>query len=407
VRLESLAEEGKQGARVALALVKDPTRFLSTVQIGITLIGILSGAFGGAALGGDVSERLATVEALRAYSHALGFGLVVGLTTYLSLVVGELVPKRLGLQNPERIAVLVAPTMQTLSRLVAPLVTLLSFSSEVLLRLLGVKNAAEPSLTENEIIAIVHQGTNLGVIEKAEQEMVEGIFRLDEQIVASVMTPRPDIDWLDVNDSRDDILETIREHVYSYYPVCREEIDNVVGVVKSKDLLERALKNEPLDLSAIMRPPQYVPENVPVSRVLETFKKSGVHVALVVGEHGGIEGMLTLYDILEEIVGDIDQEDPEIVQREDGSWLLDGAMAISKLEDFFSHLVLPEDEEGDYLTVAGFIMNRLGQVPKLADHFEFSGYRFEVVDMDGRRIDKVLVQNIKAEVAPSQDESEA
>lgn len=394
VRLQQMADEGNRGAKAALELANAPNRFLSTVQVGITLIGILAGAFGGASLAKDLEAQLERIDGLEDYSQPISVALVVVGITYLSLVIGELVPKRLGMQSPERAAALMARPMNWLSRITAPVVKVLSLSTEGLMRLMGTK-PTDQYVTELEIIAMIRQGIDIGVFEETEQEMVEGVFRLDEQRVVGVMTPRTDIVWLDVDDPFDEIRAQITEATYSVYPVCQGSIDNVLGIVRTKDLLVKTLAGEQPDLRTIMQRPLFVPESVSASRLLELFKSSNIHVAFVLGEHGDIEGMVTLNDILEEIVGEIDEEDPEAIQRQDGSWLLDGLISIHKVQDIFPDFELPDDEEGTYVTLAGFVMARLGRVPSAADSFTWENLHFEVMDMDGRRVDKVLVKPLE------------
>ncbi len=394
LRLEQMAQAGDTGARAALELANHPNRFLSTVQIGITLVGIFAGAFGGATIAESLEERLDTVPSLAPYSEGISVGVVVLLTTYLSLVIGELAPKRLALQNPERVAAMVAKPMTILSRASAPAVKILSVSTDVLLRLLNVPPSSEPPVTEAEIRALIEQGAEVGIFETAEQDMVAGVFSLGDQRVSAIMTPRTEITWLDLNDSDEENRRKISECSHSRFPVCRGGLDNIVGIVRAKEVLNRCLEGQPFDLTALAYEPLFVPESRPVSKVLELFKQTKRHMVVVIGEHGGVEGLVTMQDILEEIVGDIEQ--PQAVQREDGSWLLDGLLPVNELKEILQIKALPGEEEDHYETLGGFVMAYLGRIPSPADHFEWNGIYFEIVDMDGRRVDKVLVQQKKS-----------
>lgn len=396
-RLKERMETGRRGAKAALHLAEDPNRFLSTVQIGITLVGILAGAFGGATVGKTFGAWLAeTLPVSETYSDLIGIGAVVTLTTYLSLVLGELVPKRLGMEYPEAIAMVVARPMTRISRLMTPIVNVLSFSTNLILRLLQINPNAEPSVTEAEVIHMIEEGAGEGIFDTGEAAMVQGVFQLDELFVRDIMTPRIEIRALRFGDPIDDIKSIMLQSPHSNYPVYESDLDNVIGMLTAKDLLHPLLHGDEINLRQLMRPPQFMPEITVASRALETFKASGSHVALVIDEHGGVDGLITINDILEEIVGDIDADEPEIVQRADGSWLLDGRMAMTRFDEFLpKKLLLPEDEVGSYRTLAGFVMARTARYPRIADQFDYAGLRFEVVDMDGARIDRVLVSEIK------------
>jgi magnesium and cobalt exporter, CNNM family len=394
-RLQQWAEEGNSKARIALELANTPNQFLATVQIGITLIGILAGAFGGATIAREVAGILNNIPWLEAYSHPLSLVLVVLVITSLSLIVGELVPKRLALNNPERLATVVAIPMQMLSRVAYPAVQLLGLSTEFLLRALGMKPSTEPPVTEEEIRALIEQGTQAGMFEEAEQEMVERVFRLGDRRVGAVMTPRTEIVWLDREASAQAIRQTITESAHSRFLVADGSLDNVLGVVHAKDLLAHLLGEQVVDLAATLQQPLYVPESMRALKVLELFKQSGTHIALVIDEYGGIQGLVTPSDILEAIVGDLpeagEQVEPLAVQREDGSWLLDGMLPVDEFKDLFDLDELPGEDQGIYQTLAGFVIMQLGRIPTAADHFEWEGLKIEVVDMDGNRVDKVLV----------------
>jgi putative hemolysin len=397
-RLQQRAEND-DGARIALELANAPDRFLSTVQIGITLIGILAGAFGGATLSAHLAERLNRIPSIAPYSGIVSLVVVVMTITYLSLVVGELVPKRLALNSPERIAARIAKPMRFLSRLTAPAVHALSASSSFLLRLLRSRPTEEPPITEEEVKILIAVGTEAGVFEAAEHELLDNIFRLADQKIPQLMTPRLDVVWLDIESPPEEIRRRIINSPYSRMPVCQGTLDNILGVVKARDLLARVLAGEPLDLRATLRPPLYVPETRTALQLLEMFKQSATHIAMVVDEHGALEGLVTMNDVLEAIVGEMPSHlgggESFAVQREDGSWLLDGRTPISDFKELFSIDRLPREEEGGYHTLAGFIMTQLGRLPSVSDNFVWNNLRIEVVDMDRRRIDKVLVNYIE------------
>jgi len=400
VRLQQRANEGNDKAAVALELANSPNRLLSTVQLGITLIGILAGAFGGASIAEAVAVYIGAISWLAPYSAAIALALVVLCITYLSLVIGELVPKRIALNNPERIAIFMVTPMRVLSTIASPFIHLLSLSTEAILRLIGMRPSTEPPITEEEINVLIEEGTHIGTFEAAEQDMVERIFRLADRRVSVLMTPRPDIDWLDANDTPQEISQVIRASTFSRFPVCDGSLDNVLGMVHVKDLFQQCITGQPLDVKAVLQEPVYVLESASTLKVLETFKQTGTQAALVIQEYGDIEGLITLNDILEAIVGDISSRDdtdhPQAVEREDGSWLLDGMLPIDELKDILHIRALPEEARGAYNTLAGFVLLNLGHIPREGEHFEWDRFRFEVMDLDGRRIDKVLVQPKRA-----------
>jgi putative hemolysin len=399
VRLRQMCESGDSRACAALDLAISPDRFLSTIQIGITLVGILAGAFGGATIAEQLGQQISRVPSLAPYGEAIGVGIVVLGITYFSLIIGELVPKRFALNHPEQIAKLVARPMKLLSRIMSPIVSLLSVSTSAVLTLLRMKQPTEPPVTEDEIRILIEQGTQAGVFEEAEQEMVQQVFKLADRRVVSLMTPRLDIVWLDVTASREELRKTIAESHFSRFPVCRDSLDEILGVVKAKDMLALCLGDEDMNLTSVMKSPLFVPESRSALEVLEVFKSSATHLALIVNEYGSIEGLVTTNDILEAIVGDIAPANPQFesyaTQREDGSWLLDGALPIDEFKEIFDVRLLPSEERADYQTLAGFILFYLGRVPQAADHFQWNGLRFEIMDMDGKRIDKVLVSRPK------------
>jgi putative hemolysin len=392
VRLQQRANGGDLKAAAALKLLSTPNLFLSTVQVGITLVGVLSGAVGGASIVDFLSPIIAKVTALAPYSETISFVIVVAIITYASLILGELVPKRLALQNPENIASLVARPMVVISTFFSPIVRILSLSTDGVLRLIGIRASTEPPVTEEEIHVLLDQGTQAGIFEEAEQDMVAGVFSLNNRRVYSLMTPRTEILWLDVRDTIDEISKKISEGPYSRFPVCQGNLDNVLGIVKARELLTRSLAGEPIHLKECLSPALFIPETSFASRALEVFKESNKELVLVIDEFGGITGLLTINDVLEEIVGDIETGEPQATLRQDGSWLLDGMLDIDEFKEIFNLKALPND--GDYETLAGFVMASLGRIPYAADQFEWEGLRFEVVDMDARRVDKVLVTTL-------------
>jgi putative hemolysin len=395
VRLQQMANQGHAGARLALELANAPNQFLAVVQVGITLIIIVSGAFGESAVSRKLAPLLHLIPWLEPYSETIASATAILAVTYLTLIVGELVPKRLALNNPERIAASVAQPMQLLSKIASPVVYLLSVSTDTVLRLLGTRPSTDPQVTEEEIKVLIEQGTEAGTFEEAEQDMLNRVFRLGDRRVSALMTPRPDIVWLDLDDSAETNRQIMIDNAHGQFPVCQGELDNVLGIIQVNDLLSRCLANQPLDLTAALQRPLYVPESTPGLRILELFKQSGTHIAIVVDEYGVIQGLVTLNDILEEIVGDIpsvdELDEPQAVQREDGSWLVDGMLSVEEFFELFEIPELPKEQRGNYHTLGGFVVTQLGRIPTAADNFEWQGMRFEVMDMDGNRVDKVLV----------------
>jgi len=391
-RLQPLIDEENPLAITTLKLANAPNRFLSTVQIGITLVGIIIGAFGGSALADDLAAILVDIlPSVESFATELSFALIVALTTYLNLVIGELVPKRIALNNPEAVAMLVARPMRWLSLIAAPLVWLLSWSTEIVTRLLGIHAEGENSVTDYEIIAMMREGLRSGEFAREEQEMVQGALELDDLYVREILTPRTEIIWLDKDDDLDTIRERIKNTRFSAYPVCDENLDQVIGVVRAKDLLAALLEKDSFRLQDVVLPPLFVPETALALDVLNRFKTAPVHVAVILGEYGGVDGLVTLNDIVEEVIGDVDMNDPSATRRADGSWLLDGNLHIHDLEDVLPTLEIPEDESSDYHTLAGFVLVRLGEIPEAGAYFDWDSHRFEVMDMDGNRVDKVLI----------------
>ncbi len=398
-RLQQQAAAGNRGARIALEIANAPGHFLSTVQIGITLVGILAGAFGGATLAENIAASVKRVPLLAPYSEAAGIGVVVSAITYLSLVFGELVPKRLALRQPERIAMAAAQPMRLLAKITSPVVQFLTFSTEMVLRALGVGPSQNAPITEEEVKIMIEQGTRAGVFEQAERDIVERVFRLGDQRISALLTPRTDVVWLDLNDPSQEIIRKITSG-FSRFPVGQDSLDKVLGIVRAKDLLAQYLANQSIDLKASLRHPLFVPESMRALKILDLFKQSGAHVALVVDEYGGVQGLVTHHDILEAIGGDILPEtsptEQPAIKQEDGSWLIDGMLTIAEFKEILELARLPGEEQGGYDTVGGFALQQMGRIPSAGDHFETAGLRLEVVDMDGRRIDKLLVIPVRA-----------
>lgn len=392
-RLRQMAEAGDKGAETALALAETPNRFLSTVQVGITLVGIFAGAFGGATIAAPLARLLAGVPLIGPYRHGISLVVVVGVITFLSVVLGELVPKRLALQSAERTASVMARPMQMLSVVATPVVRLLSLATDGVLRVLGIEASTAAEVTEEEIRVLVREGVQAGIIKEAEQEMVEQVFLLDDRPLEQLMTPRPAIVWLDAREPIEVSERIVTRVPHSRFPVGDGTLDSVLGMVHAKDLLTECLDGKPIGLEAVMRPPLYLPGTMRALRALERFRESGMHTALVVDEFGGIDGLVSLIDILEAIVGDIptmeELEAPPIVEREDGSWLVEGLLAIDEFKLAFAVKELPG--EGTYQTVGGFVVYMIGDTPEAGDEFSWGGFCFEVMDMDGYRVDKVLV----------------
>lgn len=396
VRLQQWADDGHKGAQAALQLAEEPTRFLSTVQIGITSISILSGVYGEEALSEHLREWLNTYPVLAPHSHALSVVLMVLFITTLSLVLGELVPKRLAMHNPERIAATLSRPMLWLSRLSAPLVKLLSRVTDRLLYLIGVRQSNEPSITEEEIKVLIEQGTDEGVFDQVEQALVKNIFQLDDRKVASIMTPRKEIMSIDIEDSQEKNCNLLRSCSYARFPVCKGSMEHIIGVLNTKRMLDRLLSGQPIDFTADLRPPLYVPATISLMQLLAQFKAARTHLGLVVDEYGELEGLVTINDVMEAIVGDMPastlEEDDEIVQRDDGSWLVDGLISLVHFKEFFKlEALLPGEETGNIHTLGGIIMYQLGRVPVVTDRLEWNGFTFEVMDMDKTRVDKVMV----------------
>ena len=396
-RLKQRAEEGDKRAETALKLANEPTPFLSTIQIGITLVGIFAGAFGGATIAKELAAYLGKSPALAPYSNALSITIVVLVITYLTLIFGELVPKRLALNNAESIASNVAKPMLYLSVIAKPFVIILSSSTEAVLRIMRVQKTTEPPVTEEEIKIMFEEGTKAGVFEKAELSMIEGVLEIGDRRVDSLMTHHTDLIALDLEDPIDENLRKMSESGRSNFPAYKGKLDNIVGIVSVKSVLAKFLKNGTVDLGAPVTKPLFIPESVSVLKLLELFKETGVHIALITDEYGSIQGVITLHDILEAIVGEVrsfgEPVESQVTVREDGSWLIDGDAPIEKLKDILPVDFFPEEGQGYYRTIAGLIIFILQRIPT-GNHIVLGGLRYEVVDMDGNRIDKVLVSRV-------------
>ncbi|HEX5374272.1 MAG TPA: hemolysin family protein [Aquabacterium sp.] len=393
-RLQVMSEAGDDGARVAMDLHDNPTQYLSTVQIGITSIGVLNGIVGEAAFSAPLAQWLVQQFPLTDKVAAItATALVVVIITFATIIFGELVPKRVGQMSPEAVARVVARPMAWLSRLTRPFVSLLSFCTNATLKLLGIKDNGNRSVTEEEIAASLEEGLDAGVIEAHEHQMVRNVFRLDDRQIGSMMIPRSDIAWLDQDAPLEENLAVIKEHGHSRYPVCRGGLDDVVGVATAQQLLQQFATTQTADLSDGLQYAVFVPETLSGMELLEHFRASSSQMVFVVDEYGEVQGVITLRDVLEAITGEFTTSEPEdawAVQREDGSWLIDGLIPVPELKDRLELKALPDEDRGRYNTLAGLVMMLLGRLPQTTDHVEWDGWRFEVVDMDGKRIDKVL-----------------
>jgi putative hemolysin len=397
-RLQQQANEGIKNAQKALDLANRPSDFLSTVQVGITLIGTLAGAFGGATIAEQLAQILKQYPVVGPYGELIGITVVVLAISYLSLILGELVPKNLALTNPERVAAILAPSMAALSRFASPIVRFLSWSTELVIRILPLSKAREAPASEAEIMVLLAEGARHGTVHETEQEMVEGVFRLGDRSVKELMQPSIRVEWIDADAAAEEIRRTITSSVHSRFPVARGSLDHLIGVVHVRDLLAQVVEGGVLDVTACLRPPLFVPETKPALEVLDLFQESGFQLVLVIDEHGTTQGILTLTDLFQAVVGDLhsagEAPRPTAVQRVDGSWLVDGMLHIDDFKERLDIPSLPSDDDGGFTTVGGFAMMMLGKVPAVTDRFEAFGWIFEVVDMDGNRVDKLLVRRI-------------
>jgi len=396
-RLESMADKGDLMAKRALHLSENPEIFLSAAQIGITLIAILTGVYSGEKFGGDLEPYIARIELLAPYADTIATTVIVILVTFLSIIFGELIPKRIGLLRAERISILVAGPMNFFAKLTHPIVWLLNTVSNLFFKVFNIRKLKEDAVTEEEIKTMITEGTEAGTIEEAEQEIIERVFHLGDRNITSLMTHRSDIIWFDLNDNEEKIKEKILQEPHSVYPICHGDIDNLKGIVSLKDLY---ITNDMTLFKHIMKPTLFVPENNTAYQVLEKFKSTRQHACFIVDEYGTLQGMITLNDIMEAIVGDIPQpdiQDYEIMERMDGSFLIDAQIPFYDFLDRFDKTEWMNEGEHEFDTLAGFILHELEHIPRTGERFEWNGFTFEIVDMDAHRIDKVLV-NISPEI---------
>ncbi len=397
-RLQQQADAGRRTARQALDLADHPDRFLATVQVGMTLIGTFASAFGGAEIAQVLAEWFMEFSPLAPYAQTLGLVIVVVLITYFTLVIGELVPKRLALRHAEGIAMIAAPVMQAIARIGRPFVVLLTVSVNAVLGLLGQGRAAQQTVTEEDVIYLAREATTSGAVEPAEAQLISRVFQFTDRLVRTVMTPRADIVALDVDVPLKEAVQVFISSGYSRLPVYQETLDAVVGIVFAKDMLRAQTLEQPPGLRELAHPAIFVPEHQHINDLLAVFRREGEHLALVVDEYGQISGLLTMEDVLEELVGEIEDEydvpeEPDMIQREDGSWLIDGKVAYETVREKVGLPEIPHDERGLYTSLAGFVLARLGHIPKVGETLRVKDFLFEVVDMDGRRVDRVLIRS--------------
>lgn len=405
-RLQQRVDEGSKGAANALELLADPNQqYLSTVQIMITLIDTLAGGIGGAMLANPLAEQMKRVSWLAPQADIISLILVVTVITYFSIVMGELIPKRLAVSKPENVVTTLSPTVRFMTKLFRPLTRLLSASTNLGLKILRINTDKGPSITEEEIKSFIEEGRNIGLFEEAERDMVSSVFRLGDRRVDALMTPRTELTWIDVSAPLEETWASLLKNPHSRIPVAEGDLDNVLGYIQVRDLLGHSPTDPDFSLKTFLKEPIYVPENMAALKALDNIQTSGVHLAVVVDEFGGITGMVTDYDILEAIVGEIPEDamdtDALAVQREDGSWLFDGLIVIDQLKEILDISELPGEDRLAYKTLSGLVMSELGRIPKIGARFTYDGFDFEVVDMDGRRVDRVLVQKI---IPPTSEE---
>lgn len=411
IKLQKLEQDNVKGAKIALELYEDSTNFLSSVQIGITVINIILGVVGGATLSKPLATYLAPYIP---HAYPVSYVLIVILTTYITLVIGEIAPKQIALNNPEEISVKIARSMKILAKYTAPLVYLLTATTNIFLKLIGQGNVKKQEVTEEEVNLLIEEGIEEGTIEKEEQTIIQRVFRLDAQKVDMIMTPRNEIVWLDLNDSDEENQNKIIESKRSIFPVARGELDDFIGVVQTKDILGRMFDGyQSSDLAGILKNPLVIPDNLQSMELLEKFKqnKTYVHMALIVDEFGTVLGLITLNDLLEGIVGDIpgidEMDDPKIIEIRDNSWLLDGRITIDRFKEIFNIKdELPNEDEDDFSTVAGFILSYLERIPVKGDKFKWDKYEFEILEMDGNQIDKILIDVEKTDEINNEDNKE-
>ena len=393
-KLEEMAKRGNQSAKKALLLLNEPERFLSAVQIGITLIGIFAGAFGGYAMAENLTHVFQKIDFIKEYSFEISFAIIVAFITYLSLIIGELLPKTIALNQPEKITILMAPAMYYVTKIFSPFVSLLSYSTKLLLFLLRIKKNDEPPVTEEELKSLLELGTKHGTFEIEESEMIKKIFNFADKKVNSILIPRTEIKWIDLSKPNGEIFKFISTNNFSRYFVCENNLDNVKGYIESKEFLIRYNEHKGFDFRSIINELIIVPESIYSLELLEKFRERKTNIALIVDEYGGTQGLITLHDLIENIFGDLpekyEEHNNEIVRRKDGSFLVNGSADIIKISDYFSI----EFDSNDYTTINGFIMSELGRIPSEGDLIIYNSYEFEIIDMDGKVVDKILVKKI-------------
>ena len=405
-RLVARAEDGQKGASVAMELLQDPDQqYLSAIQIMITMIDTLAGGIGGAQLSRPLAEVFKRINWLEPFAEIAALILVVIIITYFSIVLGELIPKRIAVSKPEDVVTRLSPMIKGMSRGMRPLTKLLSASTNLGIKIFNIDVTREPSITEEELKGYIQEGRQTGVFDEAEQDMVDGVFRFSDRRVDAIMTPHTELDWINLDDDHDTIVKELMESSYSRLPVAHGDLDRSMGFVNTKDLLGIDIHNPQFNLEDYIREPLFFPGNMQAVKAFEQFRETGIHHALVLDEYGGVEGFVTLYDVLESIVGEIPLDehdmDQDVVQRADGTWLVDGLIPIDELKEIMRVDELPEENQAGFQTLSGFVMNQMGRIPKTGQIFEWDHWRFEVVDMDGHRVDRVLITDISHEENPS------
>ncbi|MCD6013515.1 MAG: hypothetical protein K0Q79_3377 [Flavipsychrobacter sp.] len=391
-KLGNAAQKGDANAKRALDLANNPNKFLSTVQLGITLVGILTGIFSGEKIAADLTAAIAKIEALSAYAHSIAVFIIVVIVTFLSIVFGELIPKRIGMAFPEKIASVVAGPMSFLSKVTTPFIWLLSATNNLILRLFGISHNLESTASEEEIKTIIQHSTETGEIQEIEQDIVERVFALGDRKVAEIMTHRTDIVWLDANDNFETVRQKASTEPHSIYPVCDEQLDNLLGVIRSKEFFLKEFNKDNFQLRDFIKKPLVVYGNTPAYILLEKFREQKTHNAIVVDEYGSMQGIVSLDDILDALVGDIsdhDQDEYKIVKRDNSSWLVDGQYPYFEFLNYFE--ATDEETEGDFNTVAGLILHSIGRIPEVGEKITWKDFTIEIIDLDGMRIDKVMV----------------
>jgi putative hemolysin len=408
IRLAKMAEEGNKNAAIALKLANEPEKLLSTVQIGITAVSIIAGAYSGTTLADDLGSVFVKWHVAAPYAHFFGLILIVSITTFLTLIIGELVPKAIGIKNPEQTAVLMVPVIRVTAYLAKPLIALLSITTRVILNILNISNHEEPPVTEDELKELIEQSEEHGVLEKEESEMMQSVIRVGDRNVSSLMTHRSEIVWLDLFETNSEILKRIEETGHSYFPVAENDLDHVRGIVTVKEIFMQIANKKEIDLSKIIKQTLFVPETMHALELVETFKKNKTHFGLVVNEYGLLEGIVTLHDLIEAIVGDLPAENEHdiemAIQRNDGSWLMDGMIPNDEWMTKLEIEELNDDDTGNNNTLGGFVTHQLGRIPRTADEFQFQHFHFEVIDMDGARVDKVLIKKLELPKEPVTEE---